>query len=46
MISLTDYQLDVVAQAAGTLPVEKRGTFLHRVAGSLERPGPENHVCF
>ena len=35
MIGLTDYQLKVVMQAARSVPVEKRDTFLQRIAAML-----------
>jgi hypothetical protein len=35
MISLSDKQLDILAQAAGALPVEKRSDYLQRVAADL-----------
>jgi hypothetical protein len=37
-VSLTDHQLTVVMQAARSLPLEKRETYLTRVAGALSRP--------
>ena len=35
MISLSDHQLRTVMAAAGTLDLEKRDTFLRRVAATL-----------
>ena len=35
MFALTDAQLEIVMIAAGSLPVEKRGLFLERVAARL-----------
>ena len=35
MIGLTDYQLRVVMNAARSVPVEKRDTFLQRIAAML-----------
>jgi hypothetical protein len=40
MLALTDTQLQIVMAAAGSLPVEKRGTFLERFAGRLQLRGP------
>jgi hypothetical protein len=37
VVRLSDRQLEAVVAAAGPLPVEKRGTFLQRVAVELER---------
>jgi hypothetical protein len=37
MLALSDDQLATVMTAAGGLPVEKRGTFLERVAARLRR---------
>ncbi len=39
MLALNDTQLQIVMTAAGSLPVEKRGVFLERVAAQLLR-GP------
>ena len=39
MIGLTDYQLRVVMNAARLLPVEKRDTFLQRIAAMLALRG-------
>ena len=39
MIGLTDYQLKIVMGAARTLPVEKRDTFLQRIAAMLALRG-------
>ena len=39
MISLTDTQLAVVMDAARTLPVERRDTFLQRVGAMLRVRG-------
>ena len=35
MLGLTDYQLKVVMHAARSIPVEKRDTFLQRIAAML-----------
>jgi hypothetical protein len=40
MLALTDSQLQIVMTAAGSLPVEKRSTFLERVAAKLRLRGP------
>ena len=40
MFALTDAQLEIVMIAAGSLPVEKRGLFLERVAARLRLRGP------
>ena len=40
MLALTDNQLRIVMTAAGSLPVEKRGVFLERVAARLLLRGP------
>jgi hypothetical protein len=40
MFSLNDAQLGLVMTAAGSLPVEKRSTFLERVAARLQLRGP------
>ena len=37
MLALSDDQLATVMTAAGSLPVEKRGVFLERVAARLRR---------
>lgn len=39
MIGLTDYQLGIVMDAARMLPVEKRDTFLQRIAAMLALRG-------
>ena len=39
MLGLTDNQLRVVMDAAKTLPVERRGTFLQRVGAMLRMRG-------
>jgi hypothetical protein len=39
MIGLTDYQLRVVMDAARAIPVEKRDTFLQRIAAMLALRG-------
>ncbi len=39
MIGLTDYQLKTVMDAARLLPVEKRDTFLQRIAAMLALRG-------
>jgi hypothetical protein len=39
MLSLSDDQLATVMAAADSLPVEKRGVFLERVAARLELRG-------
>ena len=39
MLGLTDHQLDVVMGAARTVPVEKRDTFLQRIAAMLTQRG-------
>ena len=39
MISLSDGQLQIVTRAAANLSPEKRGVFLERIAGELERRG-------
>ncbi len=39
MIGLTDYQLGVVMNAARSVPVEKRDTFLQRIAAMLAMRG-------
>ena len=39
MFALTDAQLEIVMIAAGSLPVEKRGLFLERVAAKLQLRG-------
>jgi hypothetical protein len=39
MIGLTDYQLRVVMNAARSVPVEKRDTFLQRIATMLALRG-------
>ena len=38
MLSLSDSQLQIIMTAAGTMPVEKRSTFLERVAARLHGP--------
>ena len=40
MFALSDDQLALVMNAAGSLPVEKRSTFLERVAAKLRPRGP------
>ena len=40
MLALTDAQLQSVMTVAGGLPVEKRDTFLQRVAARLQLHGP------
>ena len=40
MFALNDTQLQIVMTAAGSLPVEKRGVFLERVATRLQLRGP------
>ena len=40
MLALNDNQLQIVMTAAGSLPVEKRSTFLERVAARLQLRGP------
>jgi hypothetical protein len=40
MLSLSDSQLQIIMTAAGTMPVEKRSTFLERVAARLQLRGP------
>ncbi|HTE78529.1 MAG TPA: hypothetical protein VK653_17580, partial [Xanthobacteraceae bacterium] len=40
MLALSDNQLAAVKTTAGKLPVEKRGTFLHRVVARLQLHGP------
>jgi hypothetical protein len=40
MLALTDNQLRIVMTAAGSLPVEKRGVFLERVAVRLQLRDP------
>ena len=40
MLALSDKQLAVVMTTADKLPVEKRGTFLHRVVARLQLHGP------
>jgi hypothetical protein len=42
MLALSDDQLAIVMTAAGGLPVEKRGTFLERVAARLTLRGRFN----
>jgi hypothetical protein len=42
-ISLSDHQMAIVTQAARSLPIEKRSTFLERVAGTLSRPEARNY---
>jgi hypothetical protein len=37
MLALTDHQLATVLTAAASLPVEKRGTLLERIAGRLRQ---------
>jgi hypothetical protein len=39
MIGLTDIQLKIVMNAAGLIPVEKRDTFLQRIAAMLALRG-------
>jgi len=39
MLALNDNQLQIVMTAAGSLPVEKRSTFLERVAARLQLRG-------
>jgi hypothetical protein len=39
MIGLTDTQLKIIMQAARVLPVEKRDTFLQRIAAMLALRG-------
>ena len=39
MVSLTDSQLKTVMDAAGTLPIERRDTFLQRVGAMLRMRG-------
>ena len=39
MLALNDTQLALVMTAAGSLPVEKRGVFLERVAARLQLRG-------
>ena len=39
VFALTDAQLEIVMIAAGSLPVEKRGLFLERVAAKLQLRG-------
>jgi Mg-chelatase subunit ChlI len=39
MIGLTDYQLKIVMNAARSIPVEKRDTFLQRIAAMLALRG-------
>ena len=36
MVSLSDMQLQTVMLAAGTLPPEKRGVYLQRIAAHLQ----------
>ena len=38
MLGLTDYQLKIVMAAARSVPVEKRDTFLQRIAAILALP--------
>jgi hypothetical protein len=40
MLALNDAQVALVMTAAGSLPVEKRSTFLERVAARLQLRGP------
>jgi len=40
MFALSDDQLALVMTAAGSVPVEKRSTFLERVAARLQLRGP------
>jgi hypothetical protein len=40
MFALSDDQLALVMTVAGSLPVEKRSTFLERVAAKLRPRGP------
>ena len=40
MLSLSDSQLQIIMTAAGTMPVEKRSTFLERIAARLQLRGP------
>jgi hypothetical protein len=40
MLALNDSQLELVMAAAGSLSVEKRSTFLERVAARLQIRGP------
>ena len=40
MLALSDDQLAMVMRAAGSLPAEKRGVFLERVAARLRLRGP------
>ena len=39
MLGLTDYQLKIVMQAARSIPVEKRDTFLQRISAILALRG-------
>ena len=39
MLGLTDYQLKIVMNAARSIPVEKRDTFLQRIAAMLALRG-------
>jgi hypothetical protein len=39
MVSFTDAQIFLIQTAASTLPVEKRATYLQRMAGGKAFPG-------